>query len=50
MAGAPLGACLRQGVAAATITVASPFAVSEKMSRDALTEAMALVPPAEILS
>ncbi len=46
----PLDICLRSGVAAAGITVRSPLAVSEKMSRDLLEEAIRLVPPAEILS
>ncbi|WP_275782855.1 carbohydrate kinase family protein [Pararhizobium gei] len=48
--GAPLDLCLRSGVAAAGLTVRSPLAVSEKMSLSALEEAIALVPPAEILS
>ncbi|WP_349434553.1 carbohydrate kinase family protein [Pararhizobium sp. A13] len=48
--GEPLDVCLRSGVAAAGITVRSPLAVSEKMSREALREAIRLVPPAEILS
>lgn len=46
----PLDLCLRSGVAAAGITVRSPLAVSEKMSREMLREAIRLVPPAEILS
>lgn len=50
VAGEPLDLCLRSGVAAAGITVRSPLAVSEKMSRAALDEAIRLVPPAEILS
>ncbi|URK87663.1 carbohydrate kinase family protein [Rhizobium sp. RCAM05350] len=48
--GEPLDICLRSGVAAAGITVRSPLAVSEKMSRQMLEEAIRLVPPAEILS
>jgi pseudouridine kinase len=48
--GEPLDLCLRSGVAAAGITVRSPLAVSEKMSREVLREAIRLVPPAEILS
>ncbi len=48
--GKPLGMCLRSGVAAASITVRSPLAVSEKMSRAMLDDAIRLVPPAEILS
>lgn len=48
--GEPLDLCLRSGVAAAGITVRSPLAVSEKMSRSALDDAIRLVPPAEILS
>lgn len=48
--GGDLGACLRVGVASASITVLSPFAVSEKMSRAMLEAAMRLVPPAEMLS
>lgn len=48
--GKPLGECLRTGVAAAGITVASPLAVSENMTIAALDAALALVPAAEILS
>lgn len=48
--GKPLDICLRSGVAAAGITVRSPLAVSEKMSRAMLENAIRLVPPAEILS
>jgi pseudouridine kinase len=48
--GEPLDLCLRSGVAAAGITVRSPLAVSEKMSREVLRDAIRLVPPAEILS
>jgi sugar/nucleoside kinase (ribokinase family) len=48
--GKPLDLCLRSGVAAAGITVRSPLAVSEKMSRVMLEDAIRLVPPAEILS
>ncbi|MBW9062096.1 carbohydrate kinase family protein [Rhizobium herbae] len=50
LGGEPLDMCLRSGVAAAGITVRSPLAVSEKMSREMLGEAIRLVPPAEILS
>jgi pseudouridine kinase len=50
LGGEPLDICLRSGVAAAGITVRSPLAVSEKMSREMLREAIRLVPPAEILS
>lgn len=50
LGGEPLDMCLRSGVAAAGITVRSPLAVSEKMSREMLAEAIRLVPPAEILS
>lgn len=50
LGGEPLDICLRSGVAAAGITVRSPLAVSEKMSREMLAEAIRLVPPAEILS
>jgi pseudouridine kinase len=50
LSGEPLDVCLRSGVAAAGITVRSPLAVSEKMSREMLGEAIRLVPPAEILS
>ncbi|MGI0527770.1 carbohydrate kinase family protein [Rhizobium giardinii] len=50
LGGEPLDVCLRSGVAAAGITVRSPLAVSEKMSREMLAEAIRLVPPAEILS
>ncbi|MDQ0320506.1 sugar/nucleoside kinase (ribokinase family) [Pararhizobium capsulatum DSM 1112] len=48
--GKSLGESLRTGVAAAGITVASPLAVSENMTADALQAAMGLVSPAEILS
>ncbi len=48
--GQPLETCLRTGVAAAVITVGSPLAVSEKMSREAIADVIGLVPPAEILS
>ena len=48
--GASLETSLRTGVAAAGITVRSPLAVSEKMSANALADAIALVPAAEILS
>ncbi len=48
--GRPLETCLRTGVAAAVITVGSPLAVSEKMSREAIADVIGLVPPAEILS
>ncbi|HTO34424.1 MAG TPA: carbohydrate kinase family protein [Pararhizobium sp.] len=48
--GQPLETCLRTGVAAAVITVGSPLAVSEKMSREAIAQVIGLVPPAEILS
>ncbi|WP_438748071.1 carbohydrate kinase family protein [Pararhizobium sp. O133] len=48
--GQPLETCLRTGVAAAVITVGSPLAVSEKMSREAIAEVIGLVPSAEILS
>ncbi|MFT2212823.1 carbohydrate kinase family protein [Rhizobium giardinii] len=50
LGGEPLDMCLRSGVAAAGITVRSSLAVSEKMSRQMLGEAIRLVPPAEILS
>lgn len=50
LGGEPLDMCLRSGVAAAGITVRSSLAVSEKMSRQMLAEAIRLVPPAEILS
>lgn len=45
-----LAECLRTGVAAAGLTVASPLAVSENMTVAALQAAIALVPEAEILS
>lgn len=48
--GQPLDTCLRTGVAAAVITVGSPLAVSEKMSREAVAKVIGLVPQAEILS
>lgn len=50
LGGEPLDICLRSGVAAAGITVRSPLAVSEKMSREMLREAIRLVPAAEILA
>ncbi len=48
--GAAVGEALRHGVAAAAITVRSPLAVAEEMSRAALAGALSLVPEAEILS
>jgi sugar/nucleoside kinase (ribokinase family) len=50
LAGEALEMCLRSGIAASVVTVRSPLAVSEKMSAETLAEAIALVPPAEILS
>ena len=50
LAGETLDICLRTGIAAACVTVRSPLAVSEKMSRQEIAEAIALVPPAETLS
>lgn len=48
--GAAVDEALRHGVAAAAITVRSPLAVAEEMSRAALAGALSLVPEAEILS
>ena len=48
--GATICEALRHGVAAAAITVRSPLAVAEEMSRTALADALSLVPEAEILS
>ena len=48
--GAMICEALRHGVAAAAITVRSPLAVAEEMSRAALADALSLVPDAEILS
>lgn len=50
LGGVPIDEALRHGVAAAVITVRSPLAVAEEMSRTALADALSLVPPAEILS
>ena len=43
MHGKPLRAALREGIAAAVLTIASPKAVAE-ISERALAEALALVP------
>ncbi len=48
--GEDLGSCLRHGIAAAGITVGSPLAVSEKISAEAVSQAIRLVPPAKTLS
>jgi sugar/nucleoside kinase (ribokinase family) len=48
--GADLGDCLRAGVAAAAVTVRSPFAVAPDLSPARLADELALVSPAEILS
>jgi len=48
--GEDLGSSLRHGIAAAGITVRSALAVSEKMSRQAVLEAIRLVAPAKNLS
>lgn len=50
LGGEGIGEALRRGVAAATITVRSPLAVAEEMSQAAITDALSLVPHAEILS
>jgi len=50
LGGADIAEALRQGVAAAAITVRSPRAVAEEMSQAALARALSLVPQAEILS
>jgi pseudouridine kinase len=46
----PIGQALRRGVAAAAITVLSPFAASPELSPKTLDAMLALVPEAEMLS
>ncbi|MCA1369877.1 carbohydrate kinase family protein [Bradyrhizobium sp. BRP14] len=50
LAGIDLAGCLRHGIAAAIITLRSPFAASEEMSAEAIEQALALVPAPEMLS
>jgi sugar/nucleoside kinase (ribokinase family) len=50
IAGLNLAEALRHGVAAAAITVQSPFATAENLSPDLLKTMLALVPEAEMLS
>ncbi|WP_244559959.1 PfkB family carbohydrate kinase, partial [Ensifer aridi] len=50
LAGFDLAGCLRHGIAAAIITLRSPFAASEEMSAEAIEQALALVPAPEMLS
>ncbi|MET0358580.1 MAG: carbohydrate kinase family protein [Pararhizobium sp.] len=49
MRGAALGECLREGVAAAAVTVRSPLAVADDLSAERLERELQLVPPPEIL-
>lgn len=50
MQDADLGDCLRAGVAAAAVTVRSPLAVADDLSRERLVQELHLVSPAEFLS
>ncbi|THK38522.1 carbohydrate kinase [Ensifer sp. MPMI2T] len=50
LSGLDLGGCLRHGIAAAGITLRSPFAVSEELSSSSLEQAVALVPAPQMLS
>ncbi|ASY69072.1 MAG: carbohydrate kinase family protein [Sinorhizobium fredii] len=45
-----LAGCLRHGIAAAVITLHSPFAVAVEMSADNLAQVLALVPEPQMLS
>ncbi|MDM9644282.1 carbohydrate kinase family protein [Rhizobium sp. S163] len=47
--GLPMSEAIREGAAAAALTVQSPNAVNENLSADLLKQALALVPPARIL-
>ena len=49
MRGLPMSEAIREGAAAAALTVQSPNAVNENLSADLLKQALALVPPARIL-
>jgi sugar/nucleoside kinase (ribokinase family) len=50
LAGVDLAGCLRHGIAAAAITLRSPFAASEEMSAETLEQVLDLVPAPEMLS
>lgn len=50
LSGRGLGECLRQGIAAAGITLRSPLAASEQMSQANLEQALALVPAPQMLA
>ncbi|MBP2238259.1 sugar/nucleoside kinase (ribokinase family) [Sinorhizobium kostiense] len=50
LSGLDLAASLRHGIAAAVITLRSPFAAAEEMSADNLDRTLALVPAPEMLS
>lgn len=50
LAGLDLASCLRHGIAAAVITLRSPFAAAEEMSASGLEQALALVPTPQILA
>ncbi|WFU49247.1 carbohydrate kinase family protein [Sinorhizobium terangae] len=50
LSGLDLAGCLRHGIAAAGITLRSPFAVSQELSPINLEQALALVPPPQMLS
>lgn len=50
LSGLDLAGCLRHGIAAAGITLRSPFAVSQELSPCNLDEAAALVPAPQMLS
>lgn len=48
--GKTIGEALRQGAAAAAITVQSPFATSQELSKDSVEAMLGLVPQAEMLA
>ncbi len=48
--GIGLAGCLRHGIAAAILTLHSPFAAAEEMSADNLEQVLALVPEPQMLS
>ncbi|MCA1405149.1 carbohydrate kinase family protein [Ensifer sp. IC3342] len=50
LSGLDLADCLRHGIAAAGITLRSPFSVSQELSPSNLEEAVALVPAPQMLS
>ncbi|WEX75925.1 carbohydrate kinase family protein [Sinorhizobium numidicum] len=50
LSGLDVAACLRHGIAAAGITLRSPFAASEEMSASNIERALALVPVPQMLS